>query len=669
MVVRRRGATWCLWSAVLAAMPYFRASLDAPSMVVALGQAGDVPVAVALLAVLVWGVVRSGCDESRPAYVIRRIVELIGLVATAALVVVEVVLCANRGILYLDDTQVLVYEAIGALEAPLSAFALTGWAIWGSSLGATPNDSHVPLLGAFAVGALWPCLCVLGVASPWWQSAVFSVIAGALSAVLALLAARILCIWGASPGAVIVPFLSGQLAFVLARSTARQIQWDYLDELLPTPALYAVFAAVIVIYVVALRLALSLRRRSRRERVMDEHEMSDEASIAGVFQGRSEKSLTERELAVLVRTVRGETASIIAAELGIAEATVATYRRRGYEKLHVKGAKELCVLAADIGVVEGTAVEKQDMPKAGAMPSYAALRFRFSYVFLPFALVVFPVLPWPEEVEVALGYWVSGVGTFAALGLSLAGVLIATALYLCVEVRPGECGREPLYFHGADYKVLGLVLVGFLWGSETYFIWSDYCDPWLYYGLVFASFLDFAVWRAVRRKNAAGVYNMSADEAESNQSMLGTILLALAVAPVISVGTELTDPCLFFGPYLDLINLLAILMIVYMLWAALNICLFLRRHPHELTNRKSDRVIHYLLGRGLGEPQAQVLLDLVSGYGIGEVAVRRCTTVATVRSYRQRSYIALGVHSMSELRELLSCEAGFTCERELHPVK
>lgn len=162
---------------------------------------------------------------------------------------------------------------------------------------------------------------------------------------------------------------------------------------------------------------------------------------------------------------------------------------------------------------------------------------------------------------------------------------------------------------------------------------------------------------------------MSVDKAESNQSMSGTIMLAPAVAPVISVGTELTDPCLFFGPYLDLINLLAILMIVYMLWAALNIGLFLHRHPHELTNRKSDRVIHYLLGRGLGELQAQVLLDLVSGYGIGEVAVRRCTTVATVRSYRQRSYIALGVHSMSELRELLSCEAGFTCERELHPVK
>ena len=123
MVVRRRGATWCLWSAALAAMPYFRASLDAPPMVVALGQAGDVPVAVALLAVLVWGVVRSGCDESRPTRVARRIVELVGLAATAALVVVEVVLCANRGIPHLDDTQVLVYETIGALEAPLSALA------------------------------------------------------------------------------------------------------------------------------------------------------------------------------------------------------------------------------------------------------------------------------------------------------------------------------------------------------------------------------------------------------------------------------------------------------------------------------------------------------------------------------------------------------------------
>lgn len=78
------------------------------------------------------------------------------------------------------------------------------------------------------------------------------------------------------------------------------------------------------------------------------------------------------------------------------------------------------------------------------------------------------------------------------------------------------------------------------------------------------------------------------------------------------------------------------------------------------SERQTNRVLRYLEGRGMGELQAQVLLDLACGCDVRTVASRRCTTVATVRSYRQRAYDSLGVHSIDDLRELLSRDAGFT---------
>ena len=165
---RRRVAVWCAWSVARAAMPYFRASLEAAPMVVAPGQAGDIPVAMALLVALVWDVVWRRADEPRPAHLTRRAVTLVGIASTAALVIVEAVLCINRGIPFLGDAQIAVYETIGALEMPLSVFALTGWSIRGVSLRADliPDESvgqGVPPAGstslfvAFTIGALWPC--------------------------------------------------------------------------------------------------------------------------------------------------------------------------------------------------------------------------------------------------------------------------------------------------------------------------------------------------------------------------------------------------------------------------------------------------------------------------------------------------------------------------------
>lgn len=668
---RHRVGVWCVWSAVLAAMPYFRASLDAAPMAVAPGQAPDVPVALALLVVLVWGVARSGGVASHPARMARRTVELVGLAATVALVIVEAVLCANRGFPYLDDARVAVYESVGMLEMPLATLALTGWALWGAGLGVDPVGSSALLLGVFAGGALWPCLCALGVVAPWWQPAAFSVIAGACSAVLALLAVRALCSRGMPPGAAVVPFLSGQLAFVLVRAIDRENQWEGLGELLPTSVLYVAFALAILAYAVALGLVLRLRKRVRWERVTDAHEMPDGARVADVLRHRSKKLLTERELAVLVRTARGDTAQTIAAELGIAEATVATYRRRGYEKLGVSGAEELRALAADAETSVDVADEEDDASGANATPARTGLRLRPSHVLLLLVLVALPMIPWPEELEVVSGYWVSGVGLgkLSALLVALATVLFGVSLS-CLWVAPSDPEETEGPFLPTASR-LYLMVIAVLLGVFVFHSWCGYGDYELS-GVVLLALLT--------------LLSLVHSAYEEHQREFGKEVLARALATVDLLSRDgAWYPCISAGVVLSLgsetiwFEAFAQLYVIrYPLAFAACLLMFVaiahtrKRMPGKetpISEGCAKRTIMYLEGRGLGELQAQVLLDLASGYGVNEVAARRCTTVATVRSYRQRSYDALGVHSMSELRKLLSREAGFTSNRKLHPNK
>jgi DNA-binding CsgD family transcriptional regulator len=61
--------------------------------------------------------------------------------------------------------------------------------------------------------------------------------------------------------------------------------------------------------------------------------------------------LTERELQVTSRILFGISALGIAAEFTLAEETIATYRKRAYERLHIGGRYELIQLY--LGLPEG----------------------------------------------------------------------------------------------------------------------------------------------------------------------------------------------------------------------------------------------------------------------------------------------------------------------------
>lgn len=683
MDARRRVAVWCAWSVALAAMPYFRASLEAAPMVVAPGQAEDIPVAMALLVALVWDVVWRRADEPRPAHLTRRAVTLVGIASTAALVIVEAVLCINRGIPFLGDAQIAVYETIGALEMPLSVFALTGWSIRGVSLRADliPDESvgqGVPPAGstslfvAFTIGALWPCAGMLGSLVPWSSPATYSCVSGVLSAVAALLITwHMRSYWAFLPRTV-TSLLIGNLAFVLVKAIDREIRWEGLGELASSPALFGGFAVLVLAFVIAAGLVSWLLTRCCPKVARPEPSVLRRPSATDVLQNRAQKSLTERELAVLERTAYGCTARAIADDLGLAEATVASYRRRGYEKLDVKGAKELRALVADVEASTGVAGERCGAPEADAASSRVALlRLRPIHVIFLLAIIVLPMIPWPEELEVAPGFWMSGVGMgrLFAFQFALVALLLGFSLHCPWGVSSeSEETMGPLLSTASRLCLMALAL---LLGVVVFHSWCGYGG----YEMSGAVFLALLVLFSVAR----GAY-------EEHQGRLGEKALARILAAVdflsrngawylcISVGVVLSQgsEAIWFETFAGLYAFRYLLVFAVCLLMLAVIARSRKKSlggVEQISEGRTKRTIKYLEGRGLGELQAQVMFDLVSGYGVREAAERRCTTVATVKSYRQRSYDALGVHSMSELRELLSREAGFTGRRKVHPDK
>ncbi|PWM32381.1 MAG: hypothetical protein DBX94_06020 [Coriobacteriia bacterium] len=66
-----------------------------------------------------------------------------------------------------------------------------------------------------------------------------------------------------------------------------------------------------------------------------------------------------------------------------------------------------------------------------------------------------------------------------------------------------------------------------------------------------------------------------------------------------------------------------------------------------------ERTRHYLIGRGLGQLQADILIDLASGEDLASVYKKNVTTPTTVYSYQTRAFEKLGLNGIDELRKLL----------------
>lgn len=96
-----------------------------------------------------------------------------------------------------------------------------------------------------------------------------------------------------------------------------------------------------------------------------------------------------------------------------------------------------------------------------------------------------------------------------------------------------------------------------------------------------------------------------------------------------------------------------------------DIALFLLA-PHLLWPQKRvaktldvERCVLYLRGRGSGELQARVLVEIALGRSAPEICEALHVARGTVSAYRAQGYERLGVHSSRELADLLARDVGF----------
>lgn len=83
--------------------------------------------------------------------------------------------------------------------------------------------------------------------------------------------------------------------------------------------------------------------------------------------------------------------------------------------------------------------------------------------------------------------------------------------------------------------------------------------------------------------------------------------------------------------------------------------------PHERVTKTLDveRCVLYLRGRGSGELQARVLVEIALGRSAPEICEALHVARGTVSAYRAQGYERLGVHSSRELADLLARDVGF----------
>ena len=372
--------------------------------------------------------------------------------------------------------------------------------------------------------------------------------------------------------------------------------------------------------------------------------------------------LTEREAAVLARTAMGATVVSIATELGVAQATVATYRHRGYEKLGVGGARELREYAAALDMSEEPSATKEAKPSS-CESGAAQNRGSFVPKAIACALIVL-VLLLDTVNNVQIGEHWYHRGTFYltwAVSCVLAVVSFARMLSFHQTAESPRGGQGPLEL--AATTVLSLVFVCLISAGS----FCGWMGMWLYkiWGPSLLLVASLVVGRAsLPREGYASFW----------RTMLSgfDILFSSPLLPLLaSAGIAVTYywELYFVGFVTDWIYVLFPALI------SLGVVIFIYQTRiaavpvSEPTEKERDRALHYFKGRGIDGLRAEVVIDLACGYSVPEVCRRRHTTPATVRSYRQRTYDDCKVHCIDDLRKLLVEEVGFTNLERLHPQK
>lgn len=659
--------SWILWTALLAATPYGPFIVGDP---VAPGLGGAIVYATVLALLVAWHWLGDWL-EPRILHVFPRAFAWFFLAArstTLMLVPLGLVAVINATVESVDLPWGLV-ELVDNLEVFCRIVGTFGLCMYlDKEVAAQERPPRFVASRSFFLGCAWPSVVLLAALSLCAASLARSVLLSILVAVAVVLWGRHSFRAGALPENTAMYLVAGHLTSAVFLEFLMSLWSNMIFETYYPPTIvlsYLVVLSCASLFEAGLKGMAEWRaKKTSAASIVSLPAANEEDEVANLLGKAASSPLTQRELDVICKTALGHSAATIAGNLGIAEATVASYRRRGYEKLGLSGASELRQYVRDSKVSPVASKESGEKEKQTNRPSLPGMA---AFVIL-MLVVIFMV--WPDIIYNHSKGDYGSVSGICRFGLFVFVILLVLAGVIWAEDSSGSREGDKSIGRLTSREAVLALAHYLLFSVGSYFAWSSSLI-WTGIGLNLNQYLSYRLkillllvlvflWLGAEKLENDGSTRCS--RRLLNALLLGVRrlfgmgpenLLFLAAALYISewfdyylIGT-LSNPAAYVYPA-------AIAVLTVCLWRRL------RWHRIKVAPKGVERARHYLVGRGLGQLQSDILIDLASGEDLSTVCKKNATTPATVYSYRTRAYEKLGLNSIDELRKLLKDEAGFT---------
>lgn len=660
--------SWILWTALLAATPYGPFIVGDP---VAPGLGGTIVYATVLALLIAWHWLGDWL-EPRILHVFPKAFDWFFLAArtmTLVLIPLGFVAVINATVESVDLPWGLV-ELIDNLEVFCRIIGTFGWCMYADKeLAAQAGSPRFTAARIYFFGCAWPSAALLLALSLCAASLARSLLLPILVAVAVVLWGRHSHKDGELPERAAMYLVAGHMTFSLFLEFLMSLWSHMIFETYYPPTIVLGYLVVALscasLFEAALKgIAKWRAKKTSAASIVSLPAANEEDEVANLLGKAASSPLTQRELDVMCKTALGHSAATIADSLGIAEATVASYRRRGYEKLGLSGASELRQYVRDSKVSPVASKESGEKEKQTNKPSLPGMA---AFVTLMLT-VIFMV--WPDIIYNHSKGDYGSVSGICRFGLFVFVILLVLAGVIWAEASSGSSEGDNSVGRLTSREAVLTLAHYLLFSVGSYFAWSSSLI-WTGIGLNLNQYLSYRLkillllvlvflWLGAEKLENDG--STGYPRRLLNALVLGVRrlfgmgaenLLFLAAALYISewfdyylIGT-LSNPAAYVYPA-------AIAVLTVCLWRRL------RWHRIKVAPKGVERARHYLVGRGLGQLQSDILIDLASGEDLSTVCKKNVTTPATVYSYRTRAYEKLGLNSIDELRKLLKDETGFT---------
>lgn len=619
---------------------------------------GQVPPGALAVVVLVLLAVRAAFQRSCTDAV-RCVLVRLGMAATALSLGIGVfqAVTLQRRLLY--EGEMAFYGVLGVAQTLCAVVALVGWALGARVLeceGEVSRSKDAPI--SFLAGELWsmPCMVIVGMAgqvnSPWVPPGLVALtcaVAGGLVAAALALVRRVRL--ALDP----LYLLAGHLSFLAVGLMVGELSLQGLADAHSSLTVCALYAILVLVAVVA---AVLSEQRSQGEVSPAENKDVLRKRVVARLDALAVRALSESERAVMVRTALGESTRTIAEELGKAEGTIASFRHRGYEKLDVSSARELRALLASDGVDDSapdTCEETGESVSYGGAASWEGVAFLVFLVVLALVRPPSQIYLWEETISAS---YVRGLGKIASL--VLASVLPLAAAVAASRALHRRSRRDEAGLRSSEVVDVARLVVAVLFAGCLYATWDGLAG----YGLAAFVILTLA---CIAFGQGAVVLFGRADDARTVLRAGAAWLLSNvpSLALGFSAATMVAHVILLHPTPFFLYDVLPVAVGASVVVSTLALVWGQRTLSERVVEQTAaspaarQRAVFYLRARGMGELQANVLVDLACGLSSREVSSRHSTTSATVASYRRRGYQTLGIHSLTQLCAVLVREAGF----------